>query len=677
MGIVTTLKRFIVDKLAEPDDSKSFEKLFAMDQEWKMFGDRVKSPYKQVANIYKPIKAIADNVPQAELIFKDYATEKEVYPPELIRLFENPNPLMSGKDFIQSVVGFHALYGECFIVKQNRDGSPQSVGQATGSQLPDELWTFSPAHFKEVTEGDALIGWRYKQQTFRTDEIIHLRDFNPDNDIRGVKPTDPIAKIIDIDWLSLVYSKSFFTNDATPGGVLSTEQQLSDVQRERIREGWNKMHKGASKAFKLAVLESGLKFQQAGLSHKDMEYLEQKRFCREEMLGIWRVPKALFNITDDLNYATFVGQMKVFWLYGIMPILTKVEAAFNNKIIVPHNKNIYCKFDTSNVHAFQEDFNLKVDTAQKLINMGFTANEVNEKLELGFDPKPWRDVHWIPFSMVPADASLAMEMHTPVALPEEEPKEEPAKQISHIKARKINPDIAWKRFLMNHTAIESKFATALRTYFYKQRARALAQVSEKSVNKKEINFSLNWESENEELAKLTKQYLQTGIDSGLDIAKAYFDDRINQGVNPELLKHRVDSYLYKRGKEITKINDTVKRQISDQLQSGVQLGETVEEMSQRIRRVYNMATSRSRMIARTETTGSVNGGSTLYYDAVGVEKKEWLSAQDGNERPSHQAVNGEVVRTNQVFSNGLDFPGGDGPAEEVINCRCTVTPVID
>jgi hypothetical protein len=35
---------------------------------------------------------------------------------------------------------------------------------------------------------------------------------------------------------------------------------------------------------------------------------------------------------------------------------------------------------------------------------------------------------------------------------------------------------------------------------------------------------------------------------------------------------------------------------------------------------------------------------------------------------------GEIARVDMPFSNGLQHPGGEGPAGEVINCRCTVAP---
>jgi hypothetical protein len=78
-------------------------------------------------------------------------------------------------------------------------------------------------------------------------------------------------------------------------------------------------------------------------------------------------------------------------------------------------------------------------------------------------------------------------------------------------------------------------------------------------------------------------------------------------------------------------------------------------------------------IARTETLAVTGAASQQVYQANGVERKEWIYSQSGYER--HAGLDGEIVGIDEQFSNGLDFPGADGPPEEVINCMCAMAPV--
>jgi len=87
------------------------------------------------------------------------------------------------------------------------------------------------------------------------------------------------------------------------------------------------------------------------------------------------------------------------------------------------------------------------------------------------------------------------------------------------------------------------------------------------------------------------------------------------------------------------------------------------------------------MIARTETMTSVNFGQQVVYESEGVKQKEWTATQDERTRPDHLDADAQVVAIDEAFTVGgqqLEYPGDPrGDAGNVINCRCTILPVID
>lgn len=89
--------------------------------------------------------------------------------------------------------------------------------------------------------------------------------------------------------------------------------------------------------------------------------------------------------------------------------------------------------------------------------------------------------------------------------------------------------------------------------------------------------------------------------------------------------------------------------------------------------------ARAKAIAQTEMISASNQASTYAADSTGLEyRKYWSTSHLQGIRPSHiQAEQDSIHRgglsKDQPFSNGLMYPGDpSGPAEEVINCRCTV-----
>lgn len=86
---------------------------------------------------------------------------------------------------------------------------------------------------------------------------------------------------------------------------------------------------------------------------------------------------------------------------------------------------------------------------------------------------------------------------------------------------------------------------------------------------------------------------------------------------------------------------------------------------------------RALRIARTEVVGASNVGSLEGAKSLNMPmKKSWLATRDGRARDTHLAADGQTVMLEEQFNingNMMDIPGGQGPAEEVINCRCSVT----
>ena len=97
--------------------------------------------------------------------------------------------------------------------------------------------------------------------------------------------------------------------------------------------------------------------------------------------------------------------------------------------------------------------------------------------------------------------------------------------------------------------------------------------------------------------------------------------------------------------------------------------------------IPSFSDARAGLIARTETHGAANFGANAAAKETGLPlKREWISAEDSRTRSSHDAANGQIVGMDEPFTVGgarLDYPGDpSGPADETINCRCSIGFVV-
>lgn len=89
---------------------------------------------------------------------------------------------------------------------------------------------------------------------------------------------------------------------------------------------------------------------------------------------------------------------------------------------------------------------------------------------------------------------------------------------------------------------------------------------------------------------------------------------------------------------------------------------------------------RAQRIARTEAGMIANSARVAEFEAGGIERHEWVAANDAATRGTHAELDGRIVELGASFRDDitLRYPlDPNGPAAEIINCRCTTLPVFE
>lgn len=147
-----------------------------------------------------------------------------------------------------------------------------------------------------------------------------------------------------------------------------------------------------------------------------------------------------------------------------------------------------------------------------------------------------------------------------------------------------------------------------------------------------------------------------------------------QMVQAVQLDSKISKGLYtKLGEDVDLLKKKITAQVSRAISTGMTFAQTAKQLSDETNIGYNKAVR----IARTE---GHRIQTTATMDAMYIAKdngadvvKQWDSALDGRTRDSHRVVDGEIRELDEKFSNGLMYAGDpNGPASEVVNCRCAL-----
>lgn len=365
-------------------------------------------PYQQHGWTYAIVRAFARNLAKLPLVVKTgtRANSTTVLPGmlgyEWQELFDRPNPMTTDVELKEALAIHLKLHGECIVVKVPLDDNRR----INEYERPFELYPFNGREFVHVMDKrrQRIIGWMHMipgvrdAEAYLSHEVIQAKQYNPYYPARGLADHEAARTTTQTDWKTSQYQEAFFDNDATPGVVLMSEFELSGPQRQELREAWEERHRGYRRRSRVAVLESGMKMQAMGESHKDMEYETGRRFSIEELCAIYGVPDSELSNYKNLNFATASTVKVEFFTNSIFPVCEIIEKAFYLHMMLDAGRGRYwLEFDKSAVEALVETELTKLQAAKAAQDIGTPYNEVIEKFQLGLKRQPgWGDAPLLP-----------------------------------------------------------------------------------------------------------------------------------------------------------------------------------------------------------------------------------------------------------------------------------------
>jgi|GEM_PF-279092 len=176
-------------------------------------------------------------------------------------------------------------------------------------------------------------------------EIIHIKGLSRDG-ITGKSPIRVIAERVEANEAANAYNTKMLEKGATPNGILKVEGSLGKEAKTKVKEEWKRVNGSDA----IAVIDSGLQYQQLGISQKDMEFIETQRFNRQKIASIYKMPLHKIN---DLSRATFsnIEHQSLEYVKNTMqPHIAQIEIEFDTQA--------FTEFETKDGWEYYIKFNV-------------------------------------------------------------------------------------------------------------------------------------------------------------------------------------------------------------------------------------------------------------------------------------------------------------------------------
>lgn len=250
---------------------------------------------------------------------------------------------------------------------------------------------------------------------FRSDQVLHLRC----RSTNGIQGDDTLRAVRDVIALAMVLQENaakFFGNGSRPGAILESPNQLSDKAAKRLKESFEKIHKGDP--YQVAVLEEGLKYVVQRTDNTDSQMVESRKQQDIAICQAFGVPPHKVGLLDKATFSNIEQQSIEYVTDTLLPICTTWEAALKMKLLTPQEqKTMYFKFNLAGL--LRGDMVSRFNAYSVARNGGWmSANDVLE-LEERNPLEEGGDDYWRPANMlivgepVPQPAAGAPAVGTP------------------------------------------------------------------------------------------------------------------------------------------------------------------------------------------------------------------------------------------------------------------------
>lgn len=284
--------------------------------------------YRQNVVAYRAINLVAKAVASIPLALKhgtDMLDEHAV-----LRLLNKPNPRLKGENFLYNFVGYYLIAGNAYALKVGPEGQP-----------PRELWLLRPDTVRVIEGSDGLpAGYEQqvagRKQRFDADSILHLKSFNPLSDWYGLAPLEAAAMAVDAHNEGSRWNLALIQNGGTPSGVLyqdDPDMPLTDSQFDKLKEQIERQYTGAMNAGRPLLLEGGLKWQDMGMSPRDMDWSGAKNMTAREIAVAFGVPPQMMGVPDAQTYSNYAEARQSLWEDTVIPLAKDIAQELTNWLL--------------------------------------------------------------------------------------------------------------------------------------------------------------------------------------------------------------------------------------------------------------------------------------------------------------------------------------------------------
>lgn len=554
-----------------------------------------------------------------------------------------PNPDQTAFDLVFALVGDLALYDRAYWLTVEDADSPSGW---MFRRIPPSWVTpiardvFGAKSYRiSAPEGDAV--------TVSADQVLAFTGYHPSSFRRGSPTVEALKGTLQEQIEASKYRNQVWKRGGRVSAVLqrpAASPPWSDAAREQFREDWYAKYTGnGSHAGGTPILEDGMTLNRIDFSASEQQFVEAAKLSFSTVASAFHVNPTMVGILDNANYSNVREFRRMLYGDTLGPLIAMIEDRINT-FLLPRlgmdSARYYAEFNIG--EKLQGSFEEQAAVMQTLVGAPLmTRNEGRAKFNLA--AIDGGDALVTPLNVLVGGQASATDSGSQNLDPKSAAL--PATKGA-LALQKAATD-----------AQRDKVAEVLAAFFARQGKSVLSA----------LGAGQDWWDEKRwdgELADDLMRVTHTLADllGKAEAERLGFSDGFDADQTVNFLRSVAE-------RRATAINETTKAQLDEQIAGGT----TFEDAAHVFEVAKESRASGIGSLVATAVAGFAfrELGQQLAQREGVTPQKTWV-VNSKKPRSSHSGMSGQTVPIDQPFSNGMQYPGDYGDADEVAGCQCSI-----
>lgn len=254
----------------------------------------------KISTVNRCVEVLSNSMAVLPVYIMDEGTKERLTQHRLGRvLWGRSNEAMTTFDYQRLMLCNELLRGNAYawIYRNSVSGHPMELIPLPPDyvrirvDLSGHLWYF----FTHPVSGETTM--------LRPEDVLHYKAYSEDG-IEGISVLRRASLTLSTAQAAAQYENSTWRSGGQPSGILTTEADLGNTievrrpdgstekvdPKEELRKSWEAVHRGPGNAFRVAVLDLGLKYQPISMTNTDAQFVESSEIRVADVCRFFGVP---------------------------------------------------------------------------------------------------------------------------------------------------------------------------------------------------------------------------------------------------------------------------------------------------------------------------------------------------------------------------------------------------